>query len=80
MARKTQKQKLDFLYALSARVNEIAVISDRMGCGETGQLMLDLMDVVAAEIGLPTNYREKADEDRLLNENLQELLGKYPEE
>ena len=34
MTGKSNSQKLDFLYALSARINEVAVIADRMGCGE----------------------------------------------
>jgi hypothetical protein len=77
---RTVKEKVDLLYAVSARVNEIAVVADRKGCGETGRLMLDLMDFLAVKIGLPPDYRERADEDRLLNENLQELLNRYPEE
>ncbi len=28
--------KLSFLYALSARINEVAGIADRKGCGEVG--------------------------------------------
>ena len=53
MTGKSNSQKLDFLYALSARINEVAVIADRISCGEVGQNVLDIMDFVAAEIGLP---------------------------
>jgi hypothetical protein len=28
--------KLSFLYALSSRINEVAVIANRKGCGEVG--------------------------------------------
>ena len=34
---------------------------------------------VAAEIGLPLDYKDEADEDRLVNEGLQELMEEYPE-
>lgn len=72
-------QKLNFLYALSERVNEVAIISDRKGCGEVGQHILDIMDFVAAEIGLPKNYKEQADEWRLVNEGVEELMEQNPE-
>ena len=80
MTGKSNSQKLDFLYALSARINEVAVIADRMGCGEVGQNVLDIMDFAAAEIGLPKDYKDGAIEDRLVNEGLQELIEEYPEE
>ena len=79
MTRKSNAQKLDFLYALSECINEVAVISDRMGCGEVGQNILDIMDFVAAEIGLPKDYKEHADEDRLVNECVAELMEQSPE-
>ena len=79
MTRKSNAQKLNFLYALSARINEVAVVADRKGCGEVGQNVLEIMDMVAAEIGLPPNYKEEADEDRLVNEGLEELMEQYPE-
>jgi hypothetical protein len=50
-----------------------------MGCGEVGQNILDIMDFVAAEIGLPKDYKEHADEDRLVNECVAELMEQYPE-
>lgn len=73
------QKKLDFLYALSAQVNEVAVVADRKGCGEVGQLVLGIMDAVAAELGLPPNYREEADDWRLANEGLEELMNEWPE-
>jgi len=79
MPSKTTSQKLQFLYALSERINEVAVVADRKGCGEVGQLVLDIMNFVAAEIGLPQNYKEQADEWRLVNEGLEELMEQYPE-
>ena len=64
MTRKSNAQKLNFLYALSARINEVAVVADRKGCGE---------------VGLPPDYKDSADEDRLVNEGLQDLMEEYPE-
>ena len=80
MTGKSNSQKLDFLYALSARINEVAVIADRMGYGEVGQNVLDIMDFAAAEIGLPKDYKDGAIEGRLVNEGLQDLIEEYPEE
>ncbi len=65
--------------AVFVSFNEVAVISDRMGCGEVGQNILDIMYFVAAEIGLPKDYKEHADEDRLVNEGVAELMEQYPE-
>lgn len=79
MTRKTKAQKLDFLYALSERINEIAIIADRKGCGVVGHNILDIMDLIAAKIGLPKNYKEQADEFRLVNEGVAELMEQYPE-
>ena len=53
MTRKSNAQKFDFLYALSARINEVAVIAHRKGCGEVGQHIVEIVDFVAAEIGYP---------------------------
>lgn len=72
-------QKLEFLYALSERINEVAIIADRKGCGEVGQNILEIMDFVADAIGLPPNYKEKADEWRLVNEGVEALMEQYPE-
>lgn len=47
---KSNAQKLDLLYTLSERINEVAVISDRKSCGEVGQQVLDIMDMVAADV------------------------------
>jgi hypothetical protein len=79
MTRKTKAQKLDFLYALSRRINEVSVVADRKGCGDVGELVLGIMDFVAAEIGLPEDYKEQANEDRLVNEGVAELMEQYPE-
>ena len=79
MTRKSNAQKFDFLYALSARINEVAVIAHRKGCGEVGQHIVEIVDFVAAEIGLPLDYKDEADEDRLVNEGLQELMEEDPE-
>lgn len=79
MARKSNAEKLDFLYALSAKLNEVAVISDRKGCGEAGYVIEEVVDMVAAGIGLRPNYKAKADEWRLVNEGLEELMAEYPE-
>ena len=43
----------------SARSNEVAVIADHKGCAELGQHILDIVDFVAAEIGLPRDYRTR---------------------
>ena len=78
-ARKTVKAKVQFLYALSRHVNGIAVLAERKGSGEVGQLVEDMMDFVAANIGLKADYKDRVDDWQLINGGLQEALEMYPE-
>jgi len=80
MVPKSDAQKIDFLYALSERINEVAILPARRSPGEVGHEILAIMDFVAAEIGLPKNYKDRADENRLVNEGIQGLMEEYPEE
>jgi hypothetical protein len=79
MTRKSTAQKIEFLYALSERVNEVAILSARRGPGEVGHEILGIMDFVASEIGLPPDYKDRADDNRLVNEGVDALLEQYPE-
>jgi len=76
---RTQKEKIEFLYSIVARANEIAVVAERRGSGDVGQLVLDLADAVAKGVGLPADYRKKASEWRLVNEGLEQALEENPE-
>ena len=78
MPRRTKAEKYELLYRVSEAVNEIAMISERKGAGEVGQHILDLADMIAKEIGLPENYKDKADEERLCNGGLYEAWMKTP--
>lgn len=76
---KTEAQKIRFLYRLSELVNEVAIKSARQGPGEVGHEILGIMDVVAKAIGLPPDYKDRADDNRLVNEGVDGLLEQYPE-
>jgi hypothetical protein len=57
----------------------VAVVADRRGCVEVGQLILEAVDYVASKIGLPPDYKKHANEWRPVNGGPEELLEEYPE-
>lgn len=64
--RKPTEQQAEALYAISDKINWLIFNSHKRGYGHEGDDILEVVDAVAAAMGLPPDYRRHLSEDRLV--------------
>ena len=70
------EEKLDFMYDLVWQLNHLIIKAERQGAGEAD--IDGIVDMVAARIGLPKDYRDFAKEEAINVNGLNEAFMETP--